>query len=86
VFRRPMPRVVIESFTLVAHQPGNLAHMHHPGGPTGNDMEPIGSVFLPPKPYTGLRASFSCFILKSHAGRWKGIGFLPDYHCQSVLS
>jgi hypothetical protein len=31
---------------------------------TCNDMDPIGSILLPPKPYRCLDASFSCFLSK----------------------
>jgi hypothetical protein len=29
---------------------------------TGSDMEPMGSILLPPKPYSGFIASFNCFL------------------------
>jgi hypothetical protein len=54
-----------------------IIHLHHIEGyvlststakalpkDTGNDMEPTGSILLPPKPYRGLDASFSCFLSK----------------------
>jgi hypothetical protein len=31
---------------------------------TGNDMEPNGSIFFPPKPYYDFDASFNCLLLK----------------------
>jgi hypothetical protein len=31
---------------------------------TGSNIEPTGSILLPPKPYRGFDASFNCFLLK----------------------
>jgi hypothetical protein len=31
---------------------------------TSSDMEPTGSIFFPPKPYSGFDASFNYFLLK----------------------
>jgi hypothetical protein len=52
---------------------------------TGNDMVPIGSIFLPPKPYRGFDASFN-YYLGPFARRLRGTIFLRDFHCQLAPS